>query len=203
MEDDIDIERLPHEPPDGIGLIPSLDPSGPFDLFVHRAHLAQISSQVYDQLFSARARVTVEQRQARVYLLDATLENWRRNIPDSLQASRCLETITQAFAADGAGDSPESKYKRDGALARIAEMHFTYMGLLVRIHGLWSDESTWQGLLSSEGRQAVRDSAPPGSRCGAQRPYVSRQWERCTMRARDCLALAHDAQDGLGVWDIW
>lgn len=161
------------------------------NLFGKRIALAAIQGEIHDQLYSNRAnhpaRVTPQQRQARVFMLDARLESWRQAIPFALQAENVAETLGGDPLALAVSD------RQRGALIHMAELHFTYMACLVRVHGVWSQDAAWQKRISGFAQQAVKHASLPGSRCTDQRPPITpAQWEKCVKLSRDCLRLVHN-----------
>ncbi|KAH8680786.1 fungal-specific transcription factor domain-containing protein [Xylariales sp. PMI_506] len=168
-----------------------------FSWFYHRLQLASIQGQIYTQLYSARAnndQLTLEQRQARVVILDAQLENWRRNIPEFLQADSVVKTLMPPDSDDdhsGALHPVGAFDKRSGAVASMVLLHGCYVACLVRIHGIWSYEASWMRLISAFSKQAVQDCRDPGGKCGGQRPPLAKFWTRCNKAAHDYLYLFH------------
>ncbi|KAI1389445.1 fungal-specific transcription factor domain-containing protein [Hypoxylon trugodes] len=170
----------------------------PFGFFHHRVQLAGIQGLIYQQLYSSSAgpsKLPLEQRRARIFLLDAHLENWRQKIPPEFQ----LQNLIRSLFPDGF--AAEKSDKRMGAFIHMVELHFTHIGALVRMHGVWSRDAGWLKLISEFSKQAVRDCAEGGSKCGAQIPPYPKQWERCVKASRDCLQLVQNMP--LTISNIW
>lgn len=201
MDDDIDLEWPTEQSVDGTGDIRAETLQGPvrFSYFARRVALATIQGETYDQLYSNRAshpaRVTPQQRQARVFLLDARLECWRRTIPYAFQAENVAETLGADPHVMAVSD------RQRGALIHMAELHFMHMACLVRIHGIWSHDAEWQRLLSGFAQQAVKFAGLPGSRCDGHRPPAPKQWDKCVKLGRDCLRLIQNMP--LTTRNIW
>ncbi|KAI0893462.1 fungal-specific transcription factor domain-containing protein [Annulohypoxylon nitens] len=197
-DDDVDVELSAEQEGNQDIFSDFTQDSAPFAFFHHRIQLAGIQALVYQQLYSSSSnpsKVPPEQRRARVLLLDAHLENWRRRIPVQLQLNSLVETL---FPDGLATDVSE---KRMGIFTHMVELHFAYMGLLVRIHGVWSHDADWLKLISSFSQQVVRDCGERGSKCGIQLGPFPKQWDRCVKASRECLMLAQKMP--LAINNIW
>lgn len=154
----------------------------PFDYFNSRVQLAFIQAQLYEQVYANNAtpqKLAPEERRSRIFLLDTHLESWRNTIPGPLQMDSLAE------------DSNFDRTTTSGIFTHMAELYFTYMSCLVRVHGIWSHEAEWLNCIGSFEKQVVHDSAMPRSRCATQLPPLPTQWETCVKAARGCLRLAH------------
>ncbi|KAM0541887.1 hypothetical protein ACHAPJ_013033 [Fusarium lateritium] len=156
-----------------------------FNYFNTRIRLAAIQSQVYDRIYSNSAtpqKLATEERRARMFELDTPLDNWHHSIPYSLR----MENLASS-SIHGVKEFDITAW----LFTHMAELYFTYMACLVRVHGIWSHNAEWLNYISSFQRQAVHDCAMPRSRCGTQLPPLPKQWDKCVKTARECLRLAH------------
>lgn len=152
VQDDADIDLdLPVErPPDGAGNVYTKDGKFLINFFRLRLRLAYIQGRVYTMLFSSRAsKITPHERQARVALLHNQLEHWRLTVPSELHADVITEHASRP------------------AFLWLCMMHFSYLGCLVMIHGMWSHDAEWRKRLiaTPPGREVVgavdRSRQPP------------------------------------------
>ncbi|KAI1207282.1 fungal-specific transcription factor domain-containing protein [Annulohypoxylon truncatum] len=160
-----------------------------FNFFCHRVHLAGTQALVYQQLYSRSSgpsKIPAEQRRSRVLLLDAHLENWRKIIPDQLQMDSLVKTLFPE------GLMTNVSQKSMGIFIHMVQLHFAYIGLLVRIHGVWSNDADWLKLINSFSQQIVRDCSKRCSRCDIQLGPFPKQWERCVKASKECLRLVQE-----------
>ena len=170
-EDDFDVDFPPSA--SDTGYIYAFSQHGDcvcFDYFRHRLRLAIIQGRVYNMLFGARAsKICFAERQSRVLLLHNELETWRQAIPAEFQADLFLEYAGR----EGSG------------LFWLSLMHFSYLGCLVMVHGIWSHDTQWrQRLLTSviEGNNSLDSfNVLPAS--------LPKGWRVCVEMSRHCMRI--------------
>lgn len=168
-DDDIDLHLPVDMPPDGAGNVYAKDGRFLVNFFRLRLQLAHIQGQVYNQLFSTRAaKITPQERQTRVALLHNQLERWRLTVPSELQA----DVVT--------------KHASRTALFWLCMTHFSYLGCLVMIHGMWSHDTEWRKRLkpSSSGTTGNTDHSK-------LLPPLPKGWKYCVQMSRHCMALMY------------
>jgi hypothetical protein len=173
VDADIDLDLPVERPPDGSGNVYTNGGDRVLaNFFRLRLRLAYIQGRVYDQLFSTRAsEIMPQERQARVALLHNQLERWRLTVPSELQADVVMEHTSRT------------------ALFWLCMMHFSYLGCLVMIHGMWSHDVEWRERLtatsaaSGEAARAVDRSRLP--------PPLPRGWKHCVQMGRHCMTLMY------------
>lgn len=172
-DDDIDLNLPVDMPPDGAGNVYAKDGRFLANFFRLRLQLAHVQGQVYNQLFSTRAaKITPQERQTRVALLHNQLERWRLTVPSELQAD-----VVTAHASRT-------------AFFWLCMTHFSYLGCLVMIHGMWSHDTEWRKRLkpSSSGSGAAGNIDGPESL-----PPLPRGWKYCVQMSRHCMTLMYRA----------
>ncbi|KAK6444531.1 hypothetical protein FP744_10000779 [Trichoderma asperellum] len=180
-DDDIDLRAPVDMPPDGAGNIYAKDGRFLVNFFRLRLQLAHIQGQVYDQLFSTpAAKITPQERQTRVALLHNQLERWRLTVPSELQA----DVVT--------------KHAGRTALFWLCMTHFSYLGCLVMIHGMWSHDTEWRKRLkpSSSGSDATANIDH-----SKLLPPLPQGWKYCVQMSRHCMALMY--QTPLSDCSVW
>lgn len=165
-DDDIDLDLPIDMPPDGAGNVYAKDGRFLVNFFRLRLRLAHVQGQVYDQLFSTRAsKITPQERQRRVALLHNQLERWRLTVPSELQADVVAEHANRT------------------TVFWLCMTHFSYLGCLVMIHGMWSHDAEWRKRLkpSSFGSDDIDRprSLPP----------LPGGWKYCVQMSRRCMML--------------
>ncbi|KAL7905184.1 fungal-specific transcription factor [Trichoderma velutinum] len=177
-DDDIDLDLPIDMPPDGAGNVYAKDGRFLVNFFRLRLRLAHVQGQVYDQLFSTRAsKITPQERQRRVALLHNQLERWRLTIPSELQADVVTEHANRT------------------TVFWLCMTHFSYLGCLVMIHGMWSHDAEWRKRLkpSSFGSDDIDRSK--------SLPPLPRGWKYCVQMSRHCMMLVYQAP--LSDCSIW
>lgn len=170
---DIDVDLPLDESEDEAGNIYATDGQTRINFFRLRIGLAHIQGRVYDLLFATRAtKIAERERRARVIFLHNQLEHWRRKLPSEMQADAIVDHVVGR-----------------PALFWLCMMHFSYLGCLVMIHGIWSHDAEWRKRLTAGfedangGRQGKSDA---GSR---QAPPLPRGWRNCVQMSRQCMSL--------------
>ncbi|KAM0263358.1 hypothetical protein ACHAQJ_001214 [Trichoderma viride] len=184
VDADIDLDLPVERPFDGSGNVYTKDGGDRVltNFFQLRLRLAHIQGRVYDQLFSTRAaKIRPQERQARVTLLHNELERWRLTVPSELQA----DVVTE--------------YASRTALFWLCMMHFSYLGCLVMIHGMWSHDVEWRQRLTAT--SAVRGVAAQAADRSRMRPPLPRGWKHCVQMSRHCMALMY--QMPLSDCSVW
>ncbi|KAL6903850.1 fungal-specific transcription factor [Trichoderma evansii] len=172
-DDDIDLHLPVDMPPDGAGNVYAKDGRFLVNFFRLRLQLAHIQGQVYNQLFSTRAvKITPQERQTRVALLHNELERWRLTVPSELQADAVTEHASRT------------------ELFWLCMTHFSYLGCLVMIHGMWSHDTEW--------RKRLKPSVTRGDTAGnidrsKSLPPLPRGWKYCVQMSRHCMTMMYRA----------
>ncbi|PNP45947.1 hypothetical protein THARTR1_10873 [Trichoderma harzianum] len=165
-DDDIDLDLPIDIPADGAGNIYAKDGRFLINFFRLRLRLAHVQGQVYDQLFSTRAsKITPQERQRRVALLHNQLERWRLTVPSELQADVVTEHANRT------------------TVFWLCMTHFSYLGCLVMIHGMWSHDAEW--------RKRLKPSSFGSDDIGRPRslPPLPGGWKYCVQMSRHCMVL--------------
>lgn len=166
---DIDVDLPLMHPEDGAGHIYTNDGQLSINFFRHRVRLAHIQGRLHDLLFATRSTsIALGERQARITLLHNQLEHWRQDLPSELQAEFVANHVDRA------------------ALFWLCMMHFSYLGCLVMIHGIWSFDAEWRKRLTTK----VASSENVLTIDGAVRtvPPLPGGWRDCVMMSRKCIA---------------
>ncbi|KAL6787285.1 fungal-specific transcription factor [Trichoderma sp. SZMC 28012] len=165
-DDDIDLDLPIDMPPDGAGNVYAKDGRFLVNFFRLRLRLAHVQGQVYDQLFSTRAsKVKPQERQRRVALLHNQLERWRLTVPPELQA----DVVTE--------------HSNRTTVFWLCMTHFSYLGCLVMIHGMWSHDAEWRKRLKPS-TFGSDDIDRPRSL-----PPLPGGWKYCVHMSRHCMML--------------
>ncbi|RFU80369.1 fungal specific transcription factor [Trichoderma arundinaceum] len=170
---DIDLDLPTERPPDGAGDIYTKDSRFLVNFFQLRLRLAHIQGRVYDLLFSTRAaKIKPQERQARVALLHNQLEHWRLTVPPELQA----DVVTEHASRE--------------SFFWLCMMHFSHLGCLVMIHGMWSHDAEWRKRLTPipfaiDATGTLDYPQPP--------PPLPRGWKSCVQMSRNCMSLMYRA----------
>ncbi|KAK9250350.1 fungal-specific transcription factor domain-containing protein [Lipomyces tetrasporus] len=169
VDEDIDLDLPLEEPQDGAGNIYSKDGSRA-NFFRLRLRLAHIQGRVYNLLFSTQAaKITDQERRARIALLHHQLERWRLALPSDLQVDVVTELANRT------------------ALIWLCMMHFSYLGCLVMIHGIWSHDAQWRERLTAiPAHSRGTSEAEDASRLS---PPLPRGWRNCVQMSRHCMAM--------------
>ncbi len=178
VQTDADIDQdLPSEnPPDGIGNIYSKDGRIRVNFFLLRLQLSHVQGRVYELLYSTRsAKISAQERQARVENLEDQLELWKLNIPCEMLANQAVENVDRI------------------PLVWLTSMHFAYLGCLAMIHGIWSHNANWLKRISGYSSVAVSDGLQlAASAYGIpQQPPLPKGWKRCVEASRACLGMVY------------
>lgn len=169
---DIDVDLPEENPPDGVGNVYTNDGRIRVNFFRLRVQLAHIQGQVYNALFATRAsKITLPERRARVALLHTRLEQWRRKLPSELQADAVVEHVSRT------------------ALFWLCLLHFSALGCLVMIHGIWSHDAEWRKRLpTGDSNAGGLTHTQDGSR---QPPSLPNGWKNCVQMSRHCMAMIY------------
>ncbi len=171
VDDEIDLDLPAERPPDEAGNIYAKDGRVLTNFFRLRLRLAHIQGRVYNLLFSIRAaKVTPQERQVRVALLHNQLEHWRLTVPPELQADAATEHASRI------------------ALSWLCMMHFSYLGCLVMIHGMWSHDAEWRKRLIATPSSSSINGAGEGARLA---PSLPKGWRYCVRMSRHCMKLMY------------
>lgn len=155
-------------PPDSVGYIYTKDGRTALHYFKLRLQLSNLQGRVYELLFAIKANKILEaERRKRVTLLHCRLELWRRSIPAEMQADAAVEHVGEE------------------GLFWVCLLHFSYLGCLVMIHGIWTHDAEW--------RQRLTRSFQSGSLVfGAdEAPPFPRGWKNCVQMSRHCMRLVY------------
>jgi hypothetical protein len=165
-------------PPDGLGLLWSLDGSNSLNHFRLSLDLAHIQGKIYDLLWSNRAiKIQGLERKQRVIRLQAMLDAWRARIPTPFRVEYVSATVGPL------------------ELAQMVKLHHAFLQAVISANGIYSHQSEWMRHVSSLSRVAVRDFtlAMVGhgrSDCTEhQYPPDARIWEYCVDLSRKCMKL--------------
>lgn len=146
-----------------------------------RLDLSHIQGKVYDLLYSNRSlRIPPAERKRRVSQLSTMLSQWYERIPTAFRIEHVSATV---------GDTE---------LVQMVKLHHAYLHALVHVHGVYSHQAEWIGLLGSLSRAAIEQFAVtmqgPSSTCGneQQSPPEGKGWEECVEVARGCMKLFQD-----------
>ena len=156
---DIDLDLPSENPLDGAGDVFSIDGSVRVNFFRTRLWLAHIQGRVFELLFASRAaRISAEDRRARVAFLHQQLHNWKQALPAEMHADAVADNVDRS------------------ALFWLCMMHFSYLGCLVMVHGIWSHDADWRKRLVLTERGETAPPLPSG-------------WENCVDASRACMCL--------------
>lgn len=166
---------------DGAGNTSTRDGRLCINFFRHRVRLAHIQGRVYDLLFATRTeRIALEERRTRITLLHNQLEQWRQELPPKFQAEVVVNHVYLA------------------ALFWLCLMHFSYLGCLVMIHGIWSFDAEWRKRLTirfGKGNGVATESAVRTV------PPLPRGWRNCVAMSRNCMKMMSQMQ--LSDCSVW
>lgn len=185
LDADIDIPIPPMHPPDGLGVIHTLDGSESLNIFRLRVNLAHIEGKVHDLLYSNRAsKIPVPERQRRVDALQALLDRWYGGIP-------------LAFNLTGLS----ARVVAPTDLVELNLLYHAFLLCVVSIHGVYSFQAEWMGHLGSQGRAAVEDYArnmqnigdATCTRMNGAAPG-DKGWRKCIEVSRGCMRVFHETR---------
>lgn len=109
------------------------------------------------------------------------LSQWYNRIPTAF-------TIEHASATVG-----------EAELMQLVKMHHAYLHAMVHVHGVYSNQAEWIGLVSSLSRAAIEEFAHQmqgrTTTCAGenQEPPGKDGWDECVEVARGCMKLFQDA----------
>lgn len=180
-EVDIGLDLPVDNPPDNVGYIYTKDGRTALHFFKLRLQLSNLQGRVYDLLYAIKAnKILQTERQKRVTLLHYRLELWRRSIPVEMQA----DVVTEHVSEEG--------------LFWICLLHFSYLGCLVMIHGIWTHDAEWRQRLT----HSFSASSPSINKGKAhQVPPLPRGWKNCVQMSRHCMQLVY--QMPLSHCSVW
>ncbi|KAJ6781219.1 hypothetical protein PWT90_10417 [Aphanocladium album] len=145
-EADIGLDLPRDNPPDNVGYIYTKDRRTGLHYLKARIRLSNLQGRVYELLFAIKANKIAETgRRKRVTILHQRLELWRRSIPAQMQADAVISHVGEE------------------GLFWICLLHFSYLGCLVMIHGIWTHDAEWRERLtrsfSTTDSSAIADEA--------------------------------------------
>ncbi|KIW18537.1 hypothetical protein PV08_02825 [Exophiala spinifera] len=171
----IDVDLPSEHPPDDVGIVHTTDGRTSVNFFRLRVRLAYIQGRVYDLLFATQAtKITPQERRARIAFLHNQLEQWRRTVPPELQANVVVNHVNRA------------------ALLWLCMMHFSYLGCLVMIHGIWSFDAEWRSRLTTRHDNIDVSIAANGQNSNLTTPTpppLPRGWRNCVLMSRNCMVM--------------
>ena len=172
---DIDLDLPSEHPSDDAGSVYTIDARTRVNFLRLRLRLAYIQGRVYDLLFATRAaKITLHERRARITFLHSQLEQWRRTIPPELQANVVVNHVNRA------------------ALSWLCMMHFSYLGCLVMIHGIWSFDAEWRKRLTTKydnNDDSIATNGQNSDLTAPTPPPLPRGWRNCVLMSRNCMAM--------------
>lgn len=147
-----------------------------------RLDLSHIQGKVYDLLYSNRSlRIPADERKRRVTQLATMLSQWYDRVPTAFRIEHASATVGEA------------------ELVQMVKMHHAYLHAMVHVHGVYSNEAEWIGLVGTLSRAAIQDFAVQMqgklSTCGSehQQAPAKQGWDECVEVARGCMKLFQEA----------